>query len=191
MKEHLYTKFFAATLLLTAGPAVAQSTAPSGAATAPAATSPSTPLTQDTIAAIDKACLPLLRGAKPQAAASAGFRLQDGVWTMSANGQPKVELDPPDVANPHLCTLTITYRPGDGAPLSAALGAWANAQSPPLTSGETSRAVAGSPDGLTTSTWSGQTSGGGVESVVLSQEQPAAGADGSRQSTVLVSLGPA
>jgi len=174
---------------MTATPALAQS-APPGVATTPAAASPSTPLTQNTIAAIDKACLPLLRGAKPQAAAaSAGFRLQDGVWTMSASGQPKVELDPPDVANPHLCTLTITYKPGGGAALSAALGAWASAQSPPLASVETNQAVAGSPEGLTNSTWSGQASGG-VESVVLSQEHPAAGATGSSQSTVFVSLGP-
>lgn len=192
MKTNLNAKITAVALLAASAAAAQAAATPAPAtAAAPAAAATQTPVGQNTIAAIDKACLPLLRGAKASAtAASAGFRLQDGVWMMTGTGQPKVELDPPDVANPHLCTLTVTYKPGGGAALRAALGAWAGAQSPPLAPVETNQAVAGSPDGLTTSTWSGPGSGG-VEGVVLSQEKPAAGQNGQSQSTVLVSLGPA
>jgi hypothetical protein len=186
MKRKIDFKLAAAILLMTF-PAAARAATDTSTAASPAVT----PLAGDTIVAIDKACLPVLRGAKTQATIkAAGFRLQDGAWTMSAQSQPTVQLDPPDAANPHLCTLTLTYKPGGGTALRAALGAWAGAQSPPLAPVETNQAVAGSTDGLTTSTWSGPASGG-VEGVVLSQEKPAAGGGGLNQATVFVSLSPA
>jgi hypothetical protein len=191
MKRDSHTRIIA-TVFLAVFPAVTlAATPPSPVAGAAPPVGPPTPLVQDTLDAITRTCLPLLHGsATPATAASTGFRQQDGIWTKSAEGRPKLELDPPDVANPHECTVTVTYAPGGGAALRAALGAWAGAQSPPLAPVETNQAVAGSPNGLFTSTWSGQASGG-VENIVLSQEKPAAGAKGLSQSMVLVSLAPA
>lgn len=146
----------------------------------------------DTVATLQKACLPILRGKQVTAAAqSAGFKLEDGGWIMPIDAKDEIDLDPPDAANPHVCTLTITAAPGDSAAMRSALGAWAAAQSPPLTAAGVDQAAPGASQGWVTSTWSAQTSGG-AESVVLTQPQPAASqATTQQQSTLLVSLSPA
>lgn len=188
MKRQFMCKMIAPAITA-ASPALAQTTAPSAPPTqvAPTATAQS-PLTEDAVAALDKVCLPVLRGAKVKtAAATAGFKLEDGAWSRPIGDQRRLDVEPPDVANPHLCTVTVTYAAGDGAQLRAALGAWASTRSPPLSAVQVGQNIAGSD--LTTSQWSGQGSGG-AESVVLSQEQPAQGNGGSRQSTVIVSLSP-
>jgi len=172
--------------IMAASPALAQSTAPSAPSTGSA--TPSTPLTADTVAALSKVCLPVLRGAKAKAVApAAGFKFSDGDWIRPVDGQRQLDVSPPDIANPHLCTVTVTYAPGDGAQLRAALGAWARTQSPPLSPVQVGQNVAGSD--LTTSQWAGQGDGGAV-SVVLSQQQPAQGKSGNLQSTLMVSLSP-
>jgi hypothetical protein len=178
-----------AAALAVASPAVAQTAAPPATRTAPAPLAAAqTPLTEDAITALDKVCLPILRGAKVKAVGpAAGFKLRNGDWSRSIDDRQQLDLDPPDVANPHLCTITVTYAPGAGAQLRAALGGWASAQSPPLASVQVNQAIPGSD--LTTSQWSGAAAGG-VESLVLSQERPAQKTSGSRQSTLTVSLGP-
>jgi hypothetical protein len=170
-----------AAALAVASPAVAQTAAPPATRTAPAPLAAAqTPLTEDAITALDKVCLPILRGAKVKAVGpAAGFKLRNGDWSRSIDDRQQLDLDPPDVANPHLCTITVTYAPGAGAQLRAALGGWASAQ--------VNQAIPGSD--LTTSQWSGAAAGG-VESLVLSQERPAQKTSGSRQSTLTVSLGP-
>jgi hypothetical protein len=143
------------------------------------------------MATLQKACLPILRGKQVKAAAqSAGFKFEDGGWVMPIAGKDEIDLDPPDAANPHVCTLTITAAPGDGAAMRNALGAWAAAQSPPLAAAGGGPSAPGSSPGWVTSTWSAQTAGG-AESVVFTQSQPPPGqAATQQQSTLLVSLSP-
>jgi hypothetical protein len=151
------------------------------------------PAASDAVASLQDACLPILRGShvKP-AAQSAGFKLQDGGWVKPIAGKDEIALDPPDVANPHVCTLTITATPVDGAAVRGALAAWAAAQRPPLAPAAVDQNVPGASQAWVTSTWSAQTSAG-TESVVLTQPQSPAGqpATQPQQSTLLVSLSPA
>jgi hypothetical protein len=185
MKAQVLCKVAAAAMTV-ALPALAQTATPPAPPTAPAAAQ--TPLSEDAVAALDKVCLPVLRGAMfKAAAATAGFKFKDDAWSRPVDSQHRVEIDPPDVANPHLCTVSVTYAAGDGAQLRAAMSAWASAQSPPLSPVQVGQIGAGSD--LTTSQWTGKTAGG-FENVVLSQEHAAKGAGGGRQSTLEVSFTP-
>jgi hypothetical protein len=156
----------------------------------PAASSQVGPAAADAVATLQIACLPILRGKQVKAAAqSAGFKLEDGAWVRPIAGKDEIDLDPPDAANPHVCTLTITAAPGDGAALRSALAAWAAAQSPPLAAAGVDQRTPGASQGWVTSTWSAQTAGG-AESLVLTQPQPAGQTATQQQSTLLVSLSP-
>lgn len=178
-----------------ASPAFAQA----GAA-APAMTASVPPAAADAVATVQKACLPMLRGrpVKPSAQA-AGFKMENGAWVMPIAGKDEIDLAPPDAANPHVCTVTITAQPGDAAAMQSALGAWAAAQQPPLTASGVDQPAPGTP-GWVISTWTARTAAG-AESVVLTQPQapaPAAAATATdqpaaapAQSTLLVSLSPA
>lgn len=184
MKKELIVTI-AAAAMAAAPLAFAQTAPPATLATVP-------PAASDAVASLQDACLPILRGGhvKP-AAQSAGFKLQDGGWVKPIAGKDEIDLDPPDVANPHVCTLTITAAPGDGAAVRGALAAWAAVQRPPLAPAGVGQSVPGASQAWVTSTWSAQTSAG-TESVVLTQPQSPAGqpATQPQQSTLLVSLSP-
>ncbi len=180
-------------MLAAAHPAIAAAppvTAPAAASTVAA---PARPSVKDTVLTLNDVCLPILRGAavKPTAEA-AGFRARNGEWVLTIAGKRQITLDPPDVANPRLCTVTIDASPG-GVAMRAALAAWAAGQSPALTPVKVDDSVAGVTHERATSSWSAQTPSG-VEGVVLSQEktlqgQPTDG--GLDESTLYVSLTPA
>ena len=154
---------------------------------------PAQPLPQVTAeisTTLQQACLPILSGAKADAAArSAGFKLKDGVWTRDFGGKGQIELFLPDHANPHTCSVTITLAGSSERALHQAVETWVKAQTPPLNllAGQ-SQATGGS---WATSIWSAKTPKG-VESVVLSEERPTAGAaPANLQSNLLMSLTPA
>lgn len=158
----------------------------------PPASAQTTPAAADTVATLQKACLPILRGEHAkQAAQAAGFKLQDGGWVLPIAGEHRIDLAPPDAANPHVCTLTITAAPQDEVAMRNALGAWAAAQRPPLVAVGGGQDPSGVSQGWVISTWSAQTAGG-VESVVLTQPQRPAGSAASQaeRSTLLISLSP-
>lgn len=170
------------------GPAPASPAPTTPSQAAPAAPSPAA---IDVVTTLQKACLPILRGERVEAAArSAGFRLQDGGWVRPIAGKEEINLDPPDTANPHVCTLTITTGPSDVAAMRGQVASWAAAQSPPLASVGVQSAP-GAAQGWVTSTWTAQTPSG-AESVVLTQPQAPTEQSSAQtqQSTLLVSLSP-
>ena len=152
-----------------------------------------TPAAKAAVTALENVCLPLLRGGNlKQAAAAGGFREKDGAWIREIEGSRRVELQPPTGANPHVCLATVYSAVGGGDALRAAIDAWAKRQLPPLAAQKVNESEAGPNYVRSTSTWSGQSTGGEV-GVVLSEQHtrdglPAAG-DLDR-STVLVSLTP-
>lgn len=149
------------------------------------------PAASEAVATLQKACLPILRGGpvKP-AAQAAGFKLENGGWVLPVGAKQEIDLSPPDHMNPHVCTLSITAAPADGAAMRSALGTWASAQSPPLQAVAVDQSVPGAQQSWVTSTWSAQTPRG-AESVVLTQPAgPAAGQNVAQPSTLLVSITP-
>jgi hypothetical protein len=182
-----------------AAPAEAQS-APPALASIPVATATPTPApaaeppsVKAVLQLVQDACLPLLRGGQAsQIARTVGLRMQDGVWVQTLQAGQQVQLQPPDVANPHLCSVTATYAAGAGGALRQALGAWASSQVPPLVPVKVEQSYAGAMYDRLVSTWSAQTPAG-AEGVVLDQEKtlqgkPASGNLG--QTSLLVSLTP-
>lgn len=173
-----------------AAPAFAQSPPPTLQPPAPPAP-PASAAAVDAVATVKTVCLPVLEGRDLKASArAAGYRLDNGQWVLPIAGKRQIDLSPPDVANPHVCSATIDARPDAGAAMQRALGEWASQQSPPLTPVETnvSRDVSGAT--WTTSSWSGRTASG-VERLVLTQEpKPAGGGETMSESELLVSLSP-
>ncbi|HTX48342.1 MAG TPA: hypothetical protein VME40_03020 [Caulobacteraceae bacterium] len=148
-------------------------------------------LAGDAVAALEKVCLPVLHGGKLEASArAAGFKLRDGVWTLTESGDRSIMLNPPDPVNPRDCGATITARAADDPAVRAAVDAWAQSQTPPLTVVKSAVLVPGST--WQTSTWQAQTPAG-EEGVALSQQEPAASSPPNTpsQSNLLVSLTPA
>lgn len=171
-----------------AGVCLAQAPPPSNASSGPSPAPPS-PAAADAVKTLQQVCLPVLRGAQfGAAAASAGFRQEQGAWTLTIDSKRQLVLDPPDKLNPHLCSLTITNLASSADQLRTTLASWAAAQSPPLSLVNQSTA-----EGVATSTWAARTPAG-EEGVVLSEPVSTSAApspDGVEQSTLYVSLAPA
>lgn len=131
------------------------------------------PAITDAVKTLQQVCLPVLKGGDLKTNASAaGFRLKDGEWVLVIHGNRRIELAPPDAANPHLCSAAIYTRPVGQLALRQALNAWAGAQSPPLTPVNPGQGSLSA--GWTTWSWQGQTPSGTL-GVALGQEQPARG----------------
>jgi hypothetical protein len=156
----------------------------------PSASHPASPpiAATDMVATLQRVCLPVLHGADVKASASAaGFRLKDGQWVLGIDSDRRIELSPPDEANPHICTATIYARPSSTPALQRALNAWAVAQTPPLTQVGQSRASAA--PGWASTSWRGQTPSGTL-GIALGQQQPGQG-EPVAESDLQVSLTPA
>lgn len=176
-------------------PALAQTAAPpASTASRPPAAAASTFAARYAVEALEKVCLPVLRGAPLKASAqSADFKLENGAWVLPIGGGQQITLQPPTGDNPHLCGMTILSSVGGGASMRAILSAWAADQTPPLAAVRKDASVVGPSHERLTSTWAAQTASG-VEGVVLSQERTLQGkpVDGAfNQSNLLVSLTPA
>jgi hypothetical protein len=197
MKKELIT-LVAGVMAITSGPTFAQGPSPSNAAVAgspapslaQAAAPP--PTATDMVATLQKVCLPVLKGGDLKASANAaGFKLKDGQWVLTINGDRRIELSPPDKINPHVCSAAIYARPSSTAALEQALNDWAGAQTPPLAPVKLNASAPGTAQPWTTSSWSAQTPAG-VLGVALGQEQPAPGkSEPVLESDLQVSLAPA
>ncbi|HLY78815.1 MAG TPA: hypothetical protein VKQ70_05545 [Caulobacteraceae bacterium] len=170
MKKELIT-LVASVMAITCGPAIAQGATPSNAATSAPAVVPAPPAATDMVATLQKVCLPVLRGGGLKASASAaGYKQKDGQWVLTIDGDRRIELLPPDEANPHVCGATIYARPTSTTALQQALGRWASAQTPPLAPVKVDASVAGAAPPWIDSSWSAQTPAGAL-GVALGQEQ--------------------
>jgi len=149
------------------------------------------PAASDAVKALQQVCLPVLRGGDLKSSASAaGFKLRDGQWVLTINGDRRIELDPPDAANPHVCSATIYARPSNSAAIQQALNNWAGAQSPPLTSVKVDAHVSDPTQQWITSSWRAQTPTG-MLGLALGQAQPTQGApEALTESDLTVSLTP-
>jgi hypothetical protein len=182
MKKDIKLVLVSLAVAATAGPAFSQNTAPVSGAPSPAVAG--------MVKTLQQVCVPVLKGGALRAAASAaGFRLKDGQWVLPISGDRRIELAPPDEANPHVCSAAVYAKPDSQAALRQAVNTWAAAQSPPL-------ALATEPPGAatpgwSTSSWRGQTPAGTL-GVALGQAQPAqARSPAVLESDLQVSLTPA
>jgi hypothetical protein len=170
-----------------AGPSTFAS--PTSPTAAPSTSAPS-PIAADAVGAIQTVCLPALRGASfASQARSAGFSMENGASTLRLARGAEASLEPPDVANPHVCSATVSSGANDAAGLKAAIGSWAAAQTPPIVLVNTQSSAAEEP---TTSAWGAATSNGTL-GVGLDQSSPPTNgpAGGQEQSTLYVGLTPA
>lgn len=85
------------------------------------------------VAAVEKVCLPLIDGQPLQtvAAATSGA-VRDNVWTASLPNRGEIRIRPPSVANPKVCSASISFAPGGHTAFISALDAWAAGHAPPL-----------------------------------------------------------
>lgn len=142
---------------------------------------------------LQRVCLPLIDGGKLESVAkAAGLRRKDGVWALRIDRKRRLELDPPDVANPYACGATIIHGVGAGPAIHDAIDDWARSQTPGLTPVKVRQASTGAIYARTTSTWEGKNAKGDI-GVVLSEEKTLQGrpVDGDLdQSTLILSLTP-
>jgi hypothetical protein len=183
----------AATLALVSQPACAQTPA-TGTSQVSSAMAPGLPTLAATAAltTLEQVCLPLLQGQSLKAvSASTGLKSKDGRWILPIADKREATLDPPDDANPHVCSAKIPYRAGSGDAILAAVDGWAQAQAPPLRPDKIRVQSTLGSEPVTTSSWIGQ-SPKGAEGLVLCQKKPVGGqaADSLKQATLLVSLAP-
>ena len=163
MKKDIKLVLISLAIAATAGPAFSRDAASLRGAPSPAVA--------DMVKTLKQVCLPLLKGGDlGPAASAAGFRLKDGQWVLPIKGDRRIELSPPDDANPHVCSAAVYAKPDSQAALRQALSGWAGAQSPPLTPVQEPPELATA--GWSTSSWRGQTPAGTL-GVALGQAQPA------------------
>jgi hypothetical protein len=178
-------------LLAPGGAANSQSANGLGPATAPGA--PPSAAATAAVTVLRDVCVPLLGGGDLKSVATGGgLKLQDGEWVLPIDGKRRVELQPPDQANPHLCGATITHRVGSQPAILSAVDAWAKSQSPPLQPVKVRQQSTGATSVRTTSTWQGQTAKGSL-GVVLTERKTLTGAPVAGEldrSTLLASLTP-
>src|SRR5262249_27436843 len=122
---------------------------------------PLSPAAAALLATLQTVCLPALSGHSAKLSATkAGFRLKDGLWVERFSGERRLELPPPDAANPHICSATMYATPAAALGFHTALAAWAGAQTPPLKANADDASVSGPNHDWETSAWSGPTSKG-------------------------------
>lgn len=104
---------------------VTLATAPSPALSAAAAPSAS----EAAIAAVEKACVPLILGQPlPAVATASGMTGRRGVLTVALPNRKQLQVSPPTPANQTVCQGTVTYEPGAAANIIAAFETWAAAK---------------------------------------------------------------
>jgi|WetSurMetagenome_2_1015567.scaffolds.fasta_scaffold105784_2 hypothetical protein len=171
-------------------PANAQ--APSAEVHGAMAPAPSAPAATAALTTLQQVCLPLLQGQTIKAVSSStGLKKKDGQWVLPVAGDQDVALNPPDLANPHVCSAVIPHRPGSGDAIFASLDGWAKAQAPPLSPDKVRVQSAEGDEQVTTSSWTGQTPKG-AEALVLADTRSVSGqaAGALDKATLLVSLAP-
>ena len=138
-------------------------------------------------------CLPLIKGGDLRTIAKTNhLRQEDGQWTLIIDHGRRLQLDPPDSANPHVCSATIYHSVGAGPAIRQAIDDWARTTSPALTPIKVDETSSGPTYMRTTSTWQGADPSG-VVGVALSEEKTLSGAPAAGkldQSEIEVSLTP-
>jgi hypothetical protein len=154
---------------------------------------PPAPSAAAAVMMLQSVCLPLVEGGNLRSIAKANhLRQEDGQWTLVIDHQRRLELDPPDPANPHVCGATIHHSVGAGPAIRQAVDDWARSRSPALAAVKVGQTSTGPSYLRTTSTWQGPTPNGLV-GVALSEEKTLSGepvAGKLDQSEIEVSLTP-
>ncbi|MDB5446415.1 MAG: hypothetical protein JWQ97_1732, partial [Phenylobacterium sp.] len=120
-----------------------ESTAPAQAAPAPAAAAPAPPALPTTgdgaevIQALEKVCIPAVRGQGIDAAAKAAHlknNRRDGTWTMPlTSGRDYAIIFQPQFSQKDVCTAEVHYALGQDKPIVGALVIWSYVHQPELT----------------------------------------------------------
>lgn len=95
---------------------------------------PTAGIAMNVLSALDRACVPMVRGTAARAAATdAGMRINgDGDLTVGLDGGRRITIQAPSVANPNNCTMTVRYVAGEDAALLDGLQAWSQRRDPVL-----------------------------------------------------------
>jgi hypothetical protein len=151
------------------------------------------PSASATVTMLQNVCLPLIEGGNLALIAKANhLRRKDGQWILIIDRKRRLDLDPPDTVNPHVCGATITHSVGSGPAIRQAVDDWARSRSPALTAVKIDQTSAGPTYLRTTSTWRGADPQG-VLGVVLSEEKTLKGAPvagNEDQSEIEISIAP-
>jgi hypothetical protein len=122
------------------------------------------------IQVIEKACLPLIHGENIKAvSAAAGLKRSHDQWMLPLQGVEQVTLAPPTLANPHVCSLNLSYEVDGTKALVDALSGWAAAQNPPLAAQDAGYQLS---PGVTSWTWTSDTTGAHEALVFNAQRSP-------------------
>ncbi len=154
-------------------PDAAQAPAPAPAPEAPPAPPPPPPkplptagIAMNVLSALDRACVPLTRGAQVKPTASAaGMRVNgDGDLTVGLDGGRRIVIQAPSVANPNNCAMTVRYQAGEDAAILDGLQAWGQRRDPPLAPDKVAASTPEDGGASVVSTWigAGQTKVEGV-----------------------------
>lgn len=109
------------------------------------------------VATISRVCLPLARGGRIDAIRHAtDLRQENGQWVMPVAGKAMIEVDPPDAANPTVCTADVKFDRDRADAILAGIGAWAGAQTPPLASVKVKAVENAAGEARTVSSWVGR-----------------------------------
>jgi hypothetical protein len=137
------------------------------------------------LAAVEKACVPLILGQPlPAVATASGMSGRGNVLTLGMANRKQVRITPVSPANPTVCQGTVTYEPGGSVAIVAALEAWAAGkmlQKQRL--GETTQGFDGQ---YRTTSWIGPITEGNI-SVVFAEKLDATGQT-SQQANLVVNL---
>lgn len=138
-------------------------------------------------------CLPLLKGAQiASVAKTAGLKNGRDGWVLPIAGKRRIEIEPPDGPNPHVCSATVIHAPGADDQIVKALTGWAASQTPGLQPVKSAEKATGPLYQLTTSSWSGKTADG-VLGLSYSEDKTLDGkpvAGNLDQATLAISLTP-
>ena len=163
----------------------------------PAPPAPPPPPTGDAaqiIAALDKFCVPAIKGTAPNKLSGAlGLRKnRDDDWVLSLGGPKRITITPPNPSDPNVCTLTVLYDIGGDAPIYEALNNWAVAHTNPYVQAKKQESAQVGDETHVTSTWSA-VEDDGAEGLVFIQARTADGkplTGRADQATVLFSIRP-
>jgi len=146
---------------------LAMATAPLSAFGAAADTR--TPEAIDVQVALERVCLPLLKGKTVnQVARPADLKHDDSGWYLAMPGAERLSVQPPGGANPTVCSFKVTYPVDRPQPILALLNLWAKDHH--LTPASVARASTGPAEQRKTWSWQGRNAGAAL-AVVFDTEK--------------------
>ena len=108
--------------------------APAAAAMLPATTPAANSAGAQVANLLTQVCIPLIRqgGDIKAIAKRVGLKMYRGAWTLQLDKINQIQVNPPTVANPNICRMTINHQPERRDELINGMAYWASTQNPVL-----------------------------------------------------------